>query len=245
MDSTFGRILFVQNKKFDLHLNCAYEPLGKRIRQQNLSKRISMGLIKRATMAFHTEVVQPAPNSISIEANRSIEEKSSYPPVYTTTKHQQLDDEDNPTSNNEDIKRTALKKFAMEAQDEEETLWKASSTTKINLGKQQGGEFLVTNKGIYFQEINTKSKEAVAKNKDHLCDDVTRYKWKISLVMDLHRRKYLLQDCGLVIFFKDNSTAFFSYESKKARDIVYDLLKKTCRVSGLAIFLFWKSCSQM
>lgn len=244
-DSTFGRILFIQNKNFDAHLNCAYEPLGKRIRQQNLSKRISMGLIKRATMAFHSEVVQPAPNSILIEANRSPEEKSSYPPDYTTTKHQQLDDVDNLTSNNEDIKKMALKKFGIEAQEEEETLWKATSTTKINLGKQHVGEFLVTNKGIYFQEINSKAKEAMAKNKDHICDNVPGYKWKISLVLDLHRRKYLLQDCGLVIIFKDNSTAFFSFESKKARDIVYDILKKTCKVSGLTIFLFWQSSFQI
>jgi hypothetical protein len=45
-----------------------------------------------------------------------------------------------------------------------------------------------------------------------------------------------LQDCGLVIIFKDNSSAFFSFESRKARDNVHDLLRKACKVSGLTIF---------
>jgi hypothetical protein len=224
--------LFVQNKNFDVHLNCAYEPLGKRIRQHNLSKRISMGLIKRATMAFHSEFVQSAPESTSIETNYSTEEKSSYPTDYTTTKHQQPDGVENITSIDEDTKKMALKKFGVE----EETQWKASSTTKINLGKQQVGEFLVTDKSFYFREINAKGKEAMAKNKDLICDGVTGCKWKMSLVLDIHRRKYLLQDCGLEIIFKDNSSAFFSFESKKARDKVYDLLKKACKVSGLTIF---------
>ncbi len=235
-DSTTGRILLIQNKCFDAHERCAYEPVGKRVRQLTLSKRISMGLIKRASMAFHSEPVNPSQQSFPHEKQQNMDEKSLNSTDYMAShlsndKQHQLEEVDSILASHEDTTDVALKECGIESQDGENILLKASSVIKVSLGRLQVGEFLITNKSVYFREIKTKAKEAGTKKKDLRCETRASYKWKMSFLLDFHLRKYLLQDCGLAFHFMNNSSAFFSFESKKVRDNVYDLLRKLSKVS--------------
>lgn len=229
-DSTYGRILLIQNKYFDAHERCAYEPLGKHLRQPTLSKRISMGLIKRASMAFHSEPVNPVQQSFSHEKQQNMDEDYMTAHLSNDKQHQ-LDEVDPIWASYEDTADVALKQYGIESQDGENILLKVPSVIKVSLGRLQEGEFLITNKYVYFRERNAKAKEAGTKKKDLRCETMASYKWKISFLLDFHLRKYLLQDCGLAFLFMNNSSAFFSFDSKKARDNVHDLLRKLCKVS--------------
>lgn len=83
------------------------------------------------------------------------------------------------------------------------------------------GRILLTNERIYFQPFNNISSKPVKK-------------WNLADAKRVVKRRHLLRQTGIEIFFSDSSI-FFSFQNKETRDHVYLLIMKQPALSNVQI----------
>jgi len=132
---------------------------------------------------------------------------------------------------------TLLTEFGI-ASNDEKVLWKESHVRKVSLGELKDGGFLLTNKKIYFREVTNKAGAVGLKTENTSNEKVRTHRWNTNFLVDFHCRTHLLRDCGLAFLFMDNSSTFFCFETKTARDNVAYQIRHFCQVrSVFAAFL--------
>ena len=57
---------------------------------------------------------------------------------------------------------------------------------------------------------------------NNIGDPVLNFQY--SKILHLHKRRHMLKQCGLEVFLHDDESFFFSFQSMKDRDEIYDLI---------------------
>lgn len=120
-------------------------------------------------------------------------------------------------------------------ENEEVVVARFESVMIVSLRSYVLGKILLTSNGIYFRqigdEINGLTKQPV-KVGDVGVQDAKDKRWRLSRLVEVHGRRYMLRQQALELFFSDSCELFLNFTNgTKDRDRFYAKLRNSCKVS--------------
>jgi hypothetical protein len=104
------------------------------------------------------------------------------------------------------------------------------------------GKILLTTHGLYFQRTGDET-SVITKypvdGQDPVNSDSKNRRWRVTRLMEVHGRRYLLREQALELFFADGQQLFLNFPGgPKERDRFYAKLRNSCKVRSMKSYLY-------
>ena len=238
-DRLHRHILFVPDRHFKPHRNCAYDQLSK--------EELALQVLSKFFRKMRRKKISGILNSLSCS-------NMDFDANLLPTQHHvhDLDDLEESDEENEENKDNGTSNVVEEAEENEvaellsndsyswtkEFAWSSGecfvqsfdTVSIITLQTVTDGELVLTSHSLYFRPysdtVNIMTRESV---KDEAEDGVKC--WRLSRLTDVHGRRYILRAQALELLFVDAFQLFLNFTNgPKVRDKFYQKLRSSCKV---------------
>jgi hypothetical protein len=254
------RILLVRNRHYDDHADASYELMlaqerekAERDREERAKKKLQeelSGVMRRNTSAF---TGQGALSQDEDDEDDALDAADEYATLDTAAKE---NDEASATSGNTaaetdndiaaefehiDVEEVTdddelanddswAKKFIWV--DTESVVARFDKVAMVSLQTITEGNLLLTTHGLYFRQtgdaVSVMTKDPVEKDHD---EEEKSLRWRLSRLLEVHGRRFLLRAQALELFFSDTHELFLNFPGgTRDRDRFYAKLRNSCKV---------------
>jgi hypothetical protein len=123
--------------------------------------------------------------------------------------------------------------------DSESVVARFDSVMIVTLQYLVEGKLLLTTHGLYFHQTNegTNIITKESGSKFTFSVEANDRRWRLSRLIEVHGRRYMLRSQALELFFSGSHELFLNFlEGSKERDRFYAKLRNSCRVSSTIFF---------